>query len=216
MLLRYHKCMIREQHFAVGDLGDVALIEPSDGEPHAAVICVQTPSIQLLDPAQSAKQLACDEFVIAVPDSARFATDVAAHTAALRDWLDVQTNVRPNRIAIWAFGGDIGPQAAVVPGLAAAVIFLSDSDADAGGHWWPDVDPAAVRCPLLLVLYTHLADDSEQVRSLRDMFAAAHVRAEVQTYAGTDAPTQGRVFDAAAVADAWDLVAAFLHRSLER
>ena len=206
--------MIRERRSTVGDLGDVVLAEPDDGEPHAAVICVQASAVELLEADQNAQQLAADEFVTAVPDRDRFASDVTARTAELRDWLNVQPNVRPNRIAVWAFGGDVGPRAAAVPGLAAAVVVLSDADANSGGDWWSDVDPATIRCPLLLVLYTRLAKDAEQIRSLRDMFADAHVRYEIQTYPGSDAPGHARVFDAATVADAWDLVCAFLHRSL--
>ena len=206
--------MIREQRFVVGNLGDVVLIEPADGGTHAAVICVQAPSVEPLGAAQSAQQLACDEFVTAVPDGDRFAADVAAKTATLRDWLNTQPSIRPNRIAVWAFG-DVGLHAAAVPGLAAAVVFLSDSDADSGGDWWPDVDPAAIRCPLLLVLYTRLANDAEQIGSLRDLLAGAHVRYEIQTYPGSSTPGQPRAFDATTVADAWDLVSAFLHRSLD-
>ena len=209
--------MNAERHATVGSCGDVLIVEPSGDAPHAAVICVQAASIEVPEALRSAQLLAGDRYVTIVPDRGAFVADVPARTAELRDWLNTQPNVRPNHIAVWTFGGTIGAVAAAVPGLAASVIFQSDADADESGDWWPAVDPAAIRCPLLLVLFTQLADDAEQIRSLRDNLTRARVRFELQTYpvAGDIAPAPSRPFDAKSVADAWDLVGAFLGRSLD-
>jgi carboxymethylenebutenolidase len=162
-----------------------------------------------------------------------------ADVGAAIDWLNEQPFVAFNHIATWGFcfGGAVAFVTATLRGISGAICFYGGSIAKPMPDGEPPAlaDAAEIRCPLLLVYGgkdEHIpASDIEQTQAA---LTAAHKEFEVQVYPDqghaffrdsgsmrreTDAATKSFVPDAEgtahAVADAWDLVEAFLSKHLQ-
>lgn len=146
-----------------------------------------------------------------------------ADVSAAIDYLNTQDFVDFNHIATWGFcfGGAVAFISSTLPGLCCAVCFYGGSIAAP----FPSGEPAAiedvadVRCPILLAFGGQ--DDyipAEAVGRIAKALTDAHKKFRLQVY-----PDAGHAFfrDSAAalessrdVADAWDLVQAFLKEHL--
>jgi carboxymethylenebutenolidase len=149
---------------------------------------------------------------------ANLRTDVAAAI----DWLNAQPYVATGRVATWGFclGGTVAFVTATLPGLAAAVSFYGGHIAQPmpDGEPEPLADVSEIRAPILLAFGGK--DDyipQSAVERIRAALTAANKKFEIQVY-----PDCGHAFfressasmNSADVADAWDLVQAFLARYL--
>ncbi|MBV9148850.1 MAG: dienelactone hydrolase family protein [Candidatus Eremiobacteraeota bacterium] len=140
--------------------------------------------------------------------------------AAAIDFLNCQDYVKKSKIATWGFcfGGTVAFLTATLPGLAAAVCFYGGNIAQPLPVGEPEAlaDAKDIQCPLLLVYgeddpYISAQDVARTNRAL----AEAGKRFQIQEYPGV-----GHAFfressehmHSAVVADAWDLVQAFLKR----
>jgi carboxymethylenebutenolidase len=146
------------------------------------------------------------------------ATMLADLSAAI-DYLNTQDFVKFGHLATWGFcfGGSVAFESATLTGLSAAISFYGGSIAAPFPSGEPEAlaDTPNLRCPLLLVFGGK--DDyiePAKVERIRTTLSAAGKRFEVQVY-----PDEGHAFfrDSSAVidssqsvADAWDLVQAFL------
>ncbi len=142
-----------------------------------------------------------------------------ADLSAARDYLNTQDFVKFGRLATWGFcfGGSVAFESATLPGLCAAVSFYGGMIAAPFPSGEPEAlaDVAALRCPILLAFGGK--DEyitSEAVERIRAALTAAHKKFELQVY-----PDEGHAFfresssamdSSQSVADAWDLVQAFL------
>jgi carboxymethylenebutenolidase len=148
--------------------------------------------------------------------------DLCEDVAAARDWLNTQDYVPFGKIATWGFGfgGTVGFVTATLPGLSAAVVFYGQSIARTmpNGDPSPLADAANLRTPLLLVFGGQDRQISGDDASLIETtLTAANKKFEMQLY-----PNVGHSFfressgtvASREIADAWDLVQAFLARRL--
>ncbi|MGB8265248.1 MAG: dienelactone hydrolase family protein [Candidatus Velthaea sp.] len=142
-----------------------------------------------------------------------------ADVKAALEWLNAQDFVRFNHVATWGFcfGGTVAFVTATLGGLSAAIAFYGGNIAGPlpDGEPAPIDEAAQIQTPLLLVFGgqdTYIP--AEAVEKIRQALTAAGKRFQVQVY-----PNQGHAFfrDSSAtlqssedVADAWDLVQAFL------
>jgi len=142
-----------------------------------------------------------------------------ADLCAAIDYLNAQDYVDFNHIATWGFcfGGSVAFISSTLPGLCSAICFYGGSIAAPfpSGEPAAIADVSAVRCPILLAFggkddYISAAAVGQIAKALTD----GHKRFQLQVY-----PEQGHAFfrDSSAalessrdVADAWDLVQAFL------
>lgn len=134
------------------------------------------------------------------------------------DWLNDQPGVHVGHIATLGFGLDVGMAAATVRGIVAAIAFE-------GGRTAPD-DPAIeagydathVHEPLLLMYAAKNEEEKPRgVERIEQAMRGAGKRITLQWYPQPD-ETQGlgtAAFPADTIADAWDLVRAFLQRKLK-
>jgi carboxymethylenebutenolidase len=147
-------------------------------------------------------------------------------TAAIA-WLEAQDFVQHGRIATWGFcfGGTVAFLSATLPGVAAAIAFYGGSIAAPMPSGESEVlaDAKDVKAPLLLVFGgqdTYIPP--EAVDRIRTTLTELHKPFEIQVY-----PTESHAFfressavmsagtpTAAAVADAWHRVQAFLKKYL--
>ena len=145
-------------------------------------------------------------------------------TAASLDWLKQQDFVKAEKVAVWGFcfGGTVAFNAATLPGLAGSICFYGTSIASPMPNGEAEALSLApeIKCPLLLVFGG--ADDyvgSEQIDRIRRTLDDAGKDFEIQVY-----PTAAHAFfrgstehigtsnHSEVVADAWNLVQAFLKR----
>lgn len=142
-----------------------------------------------------------------------------ADLAAAIDYLNAQGYVHFGHIATWGFcfGGSIAFESATMPGLSAAIAFYGGMIAAPFPSGEPEAlsDVADIRCPILLAFggkdeYIPPASVDRISTALR----AANKRFQIQIY-----PDCGHAFfrdssdaldSSQDVADAWDLVQAFL------
>jgi carboxymethylenebutenolidase len=148
---------------------------------------------------------------------------LTADLTATMDWLNAQDFVKFNHIATWGFcfGGTVAFLSATLEGVACAISFYGGSIASP----MPNGDAAMLtetpnlKAPLLLAFGGN--DDyipQTDVENIRTTLTAAHKRFQIQVY-----PDMGHAFfrdssaslddgdeKAKCVADAWDLVQAFL------
>jgi carboxymethylenebutenolidase len=137
-------------------------------------------------------------------------TDVRAAV----DWLNTRPAVRFGHVATWGFGATLGIVAATIPGVDAAIVF------EEGSTVFDDdcfADIERIRAPLLLIF---TAEDGETkptcVSHLENALQAANKSILLQRYPPAE-KTRGfgvSAFPAAIIADAWDLVQAFLQRTM--
>jgi carboxymethylenebutenolidase len=146
-----------------------------------------------------------------------------ADLSAAIDYLNAQDFVRFNHLATWGFcfGGSVAFISATLPGLSAAVSFYGGSVAAPfpSGEPAAIADAAEVRCPILLAFGGQ--DDyipADAVGATAKALTDAHKKFRLQVY-----PDSGHAFfrDSSAsmdssqdVADAWELVQAFLGEHL--
>ncbi len=142
-----------------------------------------------------------------------------ADLSAARDYLNTQDFVNFGHIATWGFcfGGSVAFESATLPGLCAAISFYGGMIAAPFPSGEPEAltDVAALRCPILLVFGGK--DDyitAEAVERIRAALTAAHKKFQLQVYADEGHAffrESASVIDSSrSVADAWDLVQAFL------
>lgn len=144
--------------------------------------------------------------------------------AACIQWLNQQTFVKPGKVATWGFcfGGAVAFVTAVLPGLKGAVCFYGGSIAkpmpDGGAEGLADAKD--INVPLLLV---YGGSDQwitvEDIERTREALESAGKEFQIQIY-----PDESHAFfrgssdqlgtssHSQAVADAWDLVRAFLKK----
>lgn len=154
--------------------------------------------------------------------------DLRADLTAAIDWLNKQDFVQTNHVATWGFcfGGTVAFLSATLPGVSAAVAFYGGSIAAPLPGGEPELLALAkdVKAPLLLVFGgqdTYIPP--EAVDRIRTTLAALHKPFQIQMY-----PDQSHGFfressavitagnaTATAVADAWNLVQAFLEEHLK-
>jgi carboxymethylenebutenolidase len=146
------------------------------------------------------------------------ATMKADLTAAI-DYLNKQDFVKFGHIATWGFcfGGSVAFESATLAGLSAAVSFYGGSIAAPFPSGEPEAlsDVADIRCPILLAFGgkdQYITPD--MVGRITAALTAAHKRFRVQVYPDEDHAffrDSSDVLDSNQdVADAWDLVQAFL------
>ncbi|GAC1403179.1 MAG: dienelactone hydrolase family protein [Candidatus Velthaea sp.] len=147
-----------------------------------------------------------------------------ADVSAAMDYLNAQDFVANNHIATWGFcfGGSVAFVTATLPGLSAAIAFYGGSIAGPFPNGEPEglADVAQVRAPLLLAFGGKDAYiPAEAVERTRKALTDAKKHFQIQVY-----PDQDHAFfrDSSAVldsskdvADAWDLVQAFLKEHLK-
>ncbi|PZR58316.1 MAG: hypothetical protein DLM50_04180 [Candidatus Meridianibacter frigidus] len=152
-----------------------------------------------------------------------------ADVAAAIAWLDAQDFVKAGRIASWGFcfGGAVAFVTATLPDLAGAICFYGGSIAAPFPNGEPEglADASQIRASLLLA---YGEEDqwitAEQIERTRDALQSAGKNFQIQVY-----PRVGHAFfrdssesmdperpqdtqHAAVVADAWNLVQAFLKK----
>lgn len=142
-----------------------------------------------------------------------------ADIRAATDYLNKQDYVAFNHIATWGFcfGGTVAFISATLPGIAAAICFYGGMIAAPFPSGEPEAlaDVAEIRSPLLLAFGGK--DDhipAAAVARITNSLTEAHKKFQLQVY-----PEQGHAFfrdssdamdSSQDVADAWDLVQAFL------
>ncbi len=142
-----------------------------------------------------------------------------ADIKAAIEWLNAQAYVHRNRIATWGFcfGGTVAFVTATLDGLCGAICFYGGNIAQAlpDGEAAPIGEAAAIQTPLLLAFGGK--DEyipAEAIEKIREALTAAGKNFRIQVY-----PDQGHAFfrdsidafdSSADIADAWDLVQAFL------
>jgi len=150
------------------------------------------------------------------------ATMKADITAAI-DYLNAQDFVNFGRLATWGFcfGGSVAFESATLAGLCGAISFYGGSVAAPFPSGEPEAlaDVAAIRCPILLAFGgKDQYITAEQVGRITTALTAAHKRFQVQVYPDADHAffrDSSDVIDSSAdVADAWDLVQAFLREHI--
>lgn len=153
---------------------------------------------------------------------------LAADLGASRDWLEEQSFVRHGHIGTWGFcfGGTVAFFSATLPGITAAVSFYGGNIAAPLPSGEPEMlaDAAKIHAPLLLVFGGRDAYiPPEAVERIRATLTAAHKDFRIQIYPDMDhgffresSAEMDPLGDAraAAIADAWDLVQAFLKEHL--
>lgn len=146
-----------------------------------------------------------------------------ADISAAVDYLNTQDFVSFNHVATWGFcfGGSVAFISATLPGLAGAICFYGGMIASPFPSGEPEAlaDVADVRSPLLLAFGGKDAYiPAEAVEKISAGLTGAHKKFKIQVY-----PDQDHAFfrDSSAVidssrdvADAWDLVQAFLKEHL--
>ena len=141
--------------------------------------------------------------------------------ALTRDWLNEHGYVAHGKVATWGFGvgGAVAFMGGMLPGISAAIAFYGQSITKGlpDGGDAPIKDADRIRAPLLLVFGGADTQIGEpEIERIRTRLAAAGKTAEVQIY-----PSVGHSFfrqdlgtiATREIADAWDLVVAFLRRS---
>lgn len=147
-----------------------------------------------------------------------------ADVSAARDYLNAQDIVATNHIATWGFcfGGSTAFVTATLPGLSAAICFYGGMIASPFPSGEPEglVDAPDIRTPLLLAYGGQ--DDyipAEAIERTRAALTAAGKHFQIQVY-----PNVGHAFfrdssealtSSSEVADAWDLVQAFLKEHMK-
>lgn len=148
---------------------------------------------------------------------------IRADLTASIDYLNSQSFVKSGHLATWGFcfGGTMAFESATVAGLSAAIAFYGGNIAAPLPSGEPEVlaDVNEIRVPLLLAFGGK--DDyitAEIVERIRTALTAAHKDFEIKLY-----PEQGHAFfrdssaaltTSADVADAWNLVQAFLQKHI--
>ncbi len=150
---------------------------------------------------------------------------LAADLTAAIDWLNAQDYVHFGRIATWGFcfGGTVAFFSATLEGVVAAISFYGGHITNPLPSGEPPMlaDAAKIKAPLLLAFGGK--DDyipPAAIEEIRTTLTADHKRFEIQVY-----PDEGHAFfrdsssamslgddKAQCVADAWDLVQAFLSK----
>jgi carboxymethylenebutenolidase len=135
------------------------------------------------------------------------------------DYLNTQDFVKFGRIATWGFcfGGSVAFESATLAGLCAAVSFYGGQIVGPLPSGEPELlgDVKDIRCPLLLVFGgrdAHITSDT--VGRITTALTEAHKKFQVQVYPDEDHAffrDSSDVMDSSQdVADAWELVQAFL------
>lgn len=142
---------------------------------------------------------------------------IRADVRAAIDWLDDQSIVHVGRIATLGFGLDVGVTAATVPGITAAIAFDGGTSAPDDRAIDAGYDANHIHEPLLLV---YAAESEERkphgVERIEQSLRSAGKHFMLQRYPQPD-EMQGfgaTAFPASTIADAWDLVEAFLGRNI--
>ncbi len=146
-----------------------------------------------------------------------------ADVGAARDYLNTLDFVRNNHIATWGFcfGGTTAFITATLPGLSAAVCFYGGMIASPFPNGEPEgiADAAEIKTPLLLVYGGKDAYiPAEAIARTEAALKAAGKKYQLQVYPDQDHAffrESSNALDATDVADAWDLVQAFLKEHLQ-
>jgi len=149
---------------------------------------------------------------------------LAADLRATIDYLNEQDYVKFGHIATWGFcmGGTVAFESATLPGLAAAVSFYGGMIAAPFPSGEPEAlaDVADIRCPILLAFGGKDAYITPaMVERIRAALTAAHKRFQLQVYPDQDHAffrDSSEALDSSTdVADAWELVQAFLREHID-
>jgi carboxymethylenebutenolidase len=142
-----------------------------------------------------------------------------ADISAAIDYLNTLDFVSFNHVATWGFcfGGSVAFISATLPGLSAAVSFYGGMIAAPFPSGEPEAlaDVADVRCPILLAFGGKDAYiPAAAVEKISAGLTAAHKKFELQVYPDSDhaffRDSSAAIDSSKDVADAWDLVQAFL------
>lgn len=142
-----------------------------------------------------------------------------ADLSAALDYLNDQDFVKFGHVATWGFcfGGSVAFESATMPGLCAAVAFYGGSIAAPFPSGEPEAlaDVADVRAPILLVFGgkdAYITPD--MVGRISTALSNAHKKFQLQVYPDQDhaffRDSSAALDSSADVADAWELVQAFL------
>ena len=144
---------------------------------------------------------------------------MTADLSAAIDYLNTQDFVTFGRIATWGFcfGGSVAFESATLAGLTAAIAFYGGSIAAPFPSGEPEAlaDCAQLRAPLLLVFGGQdQYIPAEAVDRIERTLTDAHKKFQVQVYPDEDhaffRDSSAVMTSSQPVADAWDLVQAFL------